>query len=76
MWATRSLKDWPEETLVALSTDKWGGGVLVLHDLPSDPSTNPWIGSVPQEKGSSVFEIVWEGGLWGLGRCVSEEVVH
>lgn len=42
MRATRFPKDWPEETLVALSTDKWGWGLLVLHDLPSDPSISPW----------------------------------
>lgn len=36
----------------------------------------PAFGTVPQEKGPSVFQVVWERGLWGLGRCVSEEVVH
>lgn len=44
MWATRSSKGWPEETLVALSTDKCVGVVLVLHDLPSDQSLELYLG--------------------------------
>lgn len=76
MRATRSPKDWPEETLVALGTDRWevGGWVLVLRDLPSDPSTSSW-NCAPGER-TQCFSVVWEGGLWGLGRCVSEEVVR
>lgn len=30
----------------------------------------PVLGTVPQEKGSSVCQGSVERGLWGLGRCV------
>lgn len=36
----------------------------------------PTLGTVPQEEGPSVFQTVWNGGLWGRGRCVPVKVGH
>lgn len=48
-------------------------GVLVSHDLPSDPSASPW-DCAPGER-TQCFSGGVGRGLWGLRRCVTEEVL-